>query len=145
VIEAEQVAWIAGDDWVSLLSGKEYHGGIDDVGGVGDAAEFATGTGELFIEWYDLHFLAPQEPCQRNLDAAIAPSLSHDACRDSNGPALRYRSLKQGNDALVAAIQGDQRTGIQYYPRRGASARSAHSISSADGSPNCSVRSRNRA
>jgi hypothetical protein len=61
----------------------------------------------MFIEWYDLDFVAPQEACQSNLDATVAPSLSHDACWNSNGPALRYRSLQQGDDALIAAIQGD--------------------------------------
>jgi hypothetical protein len=47
--------------------------------------------------------------------------------------------------AFVTAIQGDQRAGIQHYARRGASARSAHFMSLAVGSPYCSIRSRSRA
>src|SRR5580658_8620888 len=110
---------------------------------VGGAAEFSTGTGKLLVKRNNLNFLATQKPCQRNLNTPVAPSLSQNARRHSKGAALLQRLTEQGDHALITAVQRDQRAGIQRYPRlRGASARSAHWMSSAPGSPYCSIKSR---
>src|SRR5262249_24346948 len=130
----------------SPLPGKDHHRRVYNIRRVGGAAELSTGTGKLLVKRNNLNFLAPQEPRQCNLNTTIAPGLSHDARGHSKGAALRQRLMEQGNHALITAIQGDQRAGIQRYPRRrGASARSAHLMSSAPGSPYCSIKSRSSA
>jgi hypothetical protein len=51
-------------------------------------------------------------------NTAIAPGLSHHAGRHSKSPALSERPIEQSDHALVTAIQGGQRRGVQHYPRR---------------------------
>src|SRR5262249_29418049 len=97
----------------------------------------------LFIERDNFDLIDPQEPRQRDLSTAIPPDLSHHTRGNSNLEALRQSPTQQCDQSLVTTIQGDQSAGIQRYPptRRG-SMRSAHLMSSAVGSPCCSIRSR---
>lgn len=144
-IQTPQIIGIACDDRVSPFPGKDHNRSVDNIVRVGGTAKLSTGAGNLLIKRDNLHPLATQEPLQGHLNMAIAPNLSHDSCRHPKSPAFSQRSLQQGDHAFVTAIQGEQCPGIQHYPRRGASARSAHLTSLADGSPYCSARSRRSA
>ena len=144
-IQTPEVIGIACNYGVSPFPGKDYHRCVDNIARVGGTAKFSTGARKLLIKRNNFHTLATQEPRQGHLNTAVSPNLSNDARRHPKCPALSQRSLEQGDHAFVTAIQGDQRAGIQHYPRRGASARSAHLMSLAVGSPYCSIRSRSSA
>jgi hypothetical protein len=58
-IQPPQVVRIACNDRVSPLPGKDHDRRVDNVGRVGGAAEFSTGTGKLPIKSNNLYFLAP--------------------------------------------------------------------------------------
>src|SRR5580658_3297047 len=60
-IKVPQVERIAGDDWFVPLPREDHHRRVDDIRGVGGAAEFPAGTGKLRVKGNDLNFLAPQE------------------------------------------------------------------------------------
>src|SRR5262249_32466412 len=63
-VQAPEVVRIACDDGVSPLPGQNHDRSVDNVRGLGGAAEFSTGTGKLFIERNNLDFVTAQEPRQ---------------------------------------------------------------------------------
>src|ERR1035438_8829984 len=79
-VQPPQVARIACDDAVSALLGQDHNRGVDDVGGIGGAAEFSAGAGELFTERDNLDFVDPQEPRQCDLNTEIPASSSQLRC-----------------------------------------------------------------
>ena len=53
---------MACDEVVPALPGMNHDRGVDNVGGIGGAAEFSAGAGELLIERDNLDFVDPQKP-----------------------------------------------------------------------------------
>jgi len=67
-VQPPQVAGIACDDAGLRAPGQDHNRGVDYVGGIGGAAEFSAGTGELFTKRDNLDFVDPQKPRQCDLN-----------------------------------------------------------------------------
>ena len=111
-IEPPQVLRIARDDDVSTLPSENHDRSVDDIRGASGAAEFPARTGVLFVKGNNLDFPGPQKARQCDLDAAIAPSLPHNARRYPQVTTLRQSLAEQGDHPFISTIPRNQRTGV---------------------------------
>lgn len=96
-----------------VLSAVQGNLNVDDVSVPGATADQANSPGGEVVEGRYVDVSVRQQPRDPSLTWASSPTLRHHASRNRDLASLLLRAAEQPADPLIAALQREQRTGVQ--------------------------------
>lgn len=111
--EPGDVVWIPGDDGLTSAARAHHHVRVDDVGGAGIGEQQADGAGIGSVECDEVRLRLPAQFHQAHLADRGAEDLRQGGRGDCQALALAPSVIDQQRHVSLAAIKGDQRSGVE--------------------------------
>lgn len=128
-VETPHVVGVTRCDPVIARSGAKHHRGVDHVAAPGDTEELPRGTSLTIVQTDDVTGIRSKEPGKRGLAPPVSPHLADDAGGDAQLFAALSCTCDERYRPPLAALERDQRSGVEGDPYRHPASRSIRSRS----------------